>query len=167
MYKQHYLKYPIRNSNDDLSVRFYYRFDSRKSFEGNWYVKSHSLRKYTHLDTLEKVNFALNMADKCQEIYGGLYNGKYIKMIKQGDDFKFFEEKDGRKTKVENDYSKFQRKLNKHIENLNEQRCIMDSSGDVVGCLTIRSVKIEGTGEIKIEGTGEINEKPIRNIHKS
>jgi hypothetical protein len=77
----HYKKVKITK---DISLRYFYTFQTRKHFEGKWVIKSHSTRKYGVLDfsgvkILEKLHsFDLR---HFEEIKGVIRQGIYNKTI--------------------------------------------------------------------------------------
>lgn len=77
----HYKKVKITK---DISLRYFYTFQTRKHFEGKWVIKSHSTRKYGVLDfsgikILQKLH-AFDLRH-FEEIRGVIRQGIYNKTI--------------------------------------------------------------------------------------
>ena len=77
----HYKKVKITK---DISLRYFYTFQTRKHFEGKWVIKSHSKRKYGVINAngiqILKRLYDFNL-DVFKEIRGVIRKGIYNKII--------------------------------------------------------------------------------------
>jgi hypothetical protein len=82
--KEHLTHYKKIKINKDISIRYFYTFQDKPTFEKKWVLKSHSQRKYSILDKnglhllLELHNKDIN---KYQEIRGKITNKGFEKLV--------------------------------------------------------------------------------------
>ena len=92
----HYRKYKL---NSDISIRYFYTFEDKRSLENKWIIKSHSKKEYLKLDPTQALKmlslYGINEADYT-EIRGKLLpDGDYEKLIiKPNGKIKLFRERD-------------------------------------------------------------------------
>jgi len=77
--RTHYIKWEF---NSDVSIRYFIQFQDKPSYEGKYFWKSHSEKKYVELTKNQAMLMIQKMGFKDQiEIVGKLINGKYYKGV--------------------------------------------------------------------------------------
>jgi len=79
-HRTNYLKWDI---TDDLSLRYFFEFQSRPGYVGGFYVKSHKERKYIPVDTQEKLDYVFAHFVKSKESYTHIIGKQQHKKYKK------------------------------------------------------------------------------------
>lgn len=78
----HYMKWKIPNVSSDLTVRYFFSFDTGKKFEKQWVLKVHSKKEYTIIPETTARLLIESVSEVGEEIIGRKKaNGIYEKII--------------------------------------------------------------------------------------
>ena len=84
--RTHYIKYIIKNSDNDLSLRYYFSFEDRPYLENVWIIKSHKQKEYIIVTTKQvEYLFKEKFVNKYTEIIGSKDRTGYKKKIINND----------------------------------------------------------------------------------
>lgn len=84
LYGRHRINYLKWNITEDLSLRYFFTFQDRKEYEGQFVIKSHSEKKYLKLDSKTKIDYIFNNfvnKENFTQVIGKNTKGTYRKLL--------------------------------------------------------------------------------------